>query len=169
MLRSTLSQGRVDGTGGRGYYSGLEESLSHIVENLAAVPGVRDLLMLAEDEFSTSKSKDCIGSAQPGYGNNFLVASVWKPVISILTDRFSGMFTVGVAVAMHRAFMAVERFSFDIPRILLCEDKKVTDSVKSAYVRLCSDPEVVAFRSKWKLDLYFQVFACLKVHHVNKS
>ena len=77
------------------------------------------------------------------------------------------MFSVGVAVAMHRAFTALENFIKEIPRVLLARDgaaagdKYSSVMVNVAYARMCRHPEVVGFRNKWKLDLYFQVLCFL--------
>ena len=152
-----LSQGRVDGTGGRGFYAGLEEALIHIVNTLSTSSGVSDLLLLAEDIFASSYA------GLESEATDFLVNGVWKPVATLLAERFQGMFSVGVAVAMHRAFTALERFVKEIPLVLLAEkkhdagDKTFESVVEAAYGRICRHPEVVGFRNKWKLDLYFQV------------
>lgn len=147
----------MDGTGGRGFYAGLEEALLHIIEHLGSAPGVRELLLLAEEIFC--KHHDSSATEKV----DFLVCGVWKPVATVLAERFQGMFSVGVAVAMHRAFTALERFIKEIPRVLLAKegtetgDKNFDAMVNASYGRMCRHPEVVGFRNKWKLDLYFQV------------
>ena len=156
-----LSQGRVDGTGGRGFYSGLGESLGHILESLMAAPGVADLLRLTEGIFHpVSSNQNTII-----YKDDILVSGIWKPVTTVLAERYHGMFSVGVAVAMHRAFTALEQFAREIPRTFLLTSDSTgnigginrNSGVTIAYARLCRHPDVVAFRNKWKLDLYFQV------------
>ena len=151
-----LSQGRVDGTGGRGFYSGLEETLLHIVDSLHNATVVSDMLLQAEEIF-------CKSDQNSNQDTNLLVAGVWKPVTNVLSERFPGMFTVGVAAAMHRAFTSLEKFTFELLRVLLGQPNSTpvigtkNDAVKLAYHRVCRHPDVVAFRNKWKLDLYFQV------------
>lgn len=157
----------MDGTGGRGFYTGLDESLQHILEKLAAAPGVSDLLRIAEGIFCPVGAS---GVSSYVHKNDFLVAGVWKPVTTVLAERFHGMFSVGVAVAMHRAFTAIEKFTREIPRVFLLNASNGNsssnggegrggggNSANAAYARLCRHSDVVAFRNKWKLDLYFQV------------
>lgn len=155
LARSVLSQGRVNGTGGRGFYAGLEEALVHIVATLATAPGVSELIALAEDIFSRPDT----GTVPED--SDFLVNGIWKPVATVLVERFQGMFSVGVAVAMHRAFSALEHFTAEIPRVLLVgsDDKSEASylMIAAAISRMSRHPEIVGFRNKWKLDLYFQV------------
>ena len=117
---------------------------------------MRDVLMISEEI--------CAQNQQPhtGSSTDILLNSIWKPVAAVLSDRFPGMFNVGVAAAMHRAYSAVERFLFDIPRVMLAPANGTVlqcsaESMEKAAARLLGSAEVSAFRSKWKLDVYFQV------------
>lgn len=155
FYRSVLSQGRVDGTGGRGYFCGLEESLSQLLKNLSEVTGVCDLLQLNEEIYGVVVEETRISNG------DLILNGVWKPISSVLSERFSGMFSVGVATAMHRSFLAFENFMYQLPRLLLCtshSDENKSTLISNAYTRLNQHPDVVAFRNKWKLDIYFQVY-----------
>jgi hypothetical protein len=180
MCRNLLTQGRVDSTGGRGFYAGLQDVLMQVLASLRATPGVADLLVLSEQVFCDEALAD--GKAASG-ATDVLVHGVWKPVAAVLAERFAGMLSVGVAVAMHRAYSAVEHFIASLAETLLLppedqvsgredqvqllfggDDKGPLALVSNATTRVIRHADVVAFRNKWKLDIYFQVTSLVTLH-----
>ena len=155
FIRSVLTQGRVDGTGGRGFYGGLEESLLHLLGTLRVSPCVRVFCSGGDDTTAIATTAAA--------GTDMLLRGIWKPVSTILSEKFPGMFSVGVAMAMHRAYSAVETFLMELPSLLagdghsespVCCDQS---GIEAARRRINRSHEVNSFRSKWKLDIYFQV------------
>lgn len=171
--RNLLTQGRVDATGGRGFYAGLQEILMQVLTSLRAASGVADFLVLSEQVFCDETHRN---QAQGAAVTDVLVHGVWKPVAAVLAERFAGMLSVGVAVAMHRAYSAVEHFIASLAGSLLLppegqdaqrqekvrllfggNDQGPSNLVASATNRVLRHADVIAFRNKWKLDIYFQV------------
>jgi hypothetical protein len=174
----------VDSTGGRGFYAGLQDVLMQVLTSLRVAPGVADFLVLAEQVFCDEALSD-LADGKTTHGTNatatdVLVHGVWKPVAAVLAERFASMLNVGVAVAMHRAYSAVEHFIASLAETLLLypddpvsgreeqvkllfngDDSGPSALVSNATSRVLRHADVVAFRNKWKLDIYFQVTALL--------
>ncbi len=116
----------------------------------AAINGnatVKSLLLLAENVFSTTAQSQ----------TDLLIDGVWKPIASVLVERYSGMFSVGIATAFHAAFSAVEAFILYLPNIIIPREKLHSDAAYACYLRVNRNNEILSFRSKWKFDIYFQV------------
>ncbi len=126
-----------------------------LLKNLSEVSGVCDILKLNEVIYGTPDDI-CVEDTRI-FDGDLIVNGVWRPISAVLSERFSGMFSVGVATAMHRSFLAFENFLYQLPRLLLCSSDDNESLISNAYKRLYSHPDVVGFRCKWKLDIYFQV------------
>lgn len=161
LAKPFLTQGRVDDTGGRGSYLGLQSALESLAAQvMAALVGP---LQAFDDTFpsigsiehdtsglssnsSSSSGIELSSTIKAPVPIDLIVKGVWLPVAALLVERFPGMFSVGIAGTLSRCYMAVETL--------------VSILEKSGTKRdLASHPAVAQFHSSWKLDLYLQVCA----------
>lgn len=82
---------------------------------------------------------------------DLIVDGVWGPVASALTERFPGMFTVGIADTFSRCFLALEAFMLSLTKVA---GPRFQESV---LMRIQFHPKVREFMSKWRLPLYLQL------------
>ncbi len=161
LCRSSLTQGRVDGTGGRGSFAGLSESLEHILfqirnrhnmiirefEDMHTLPGRID----DTSEFTHDTEPLWLGET------DLVVESVWIPVATILSERFPGMFSVGIANIFARCYQAIHNF---LENMSLIAGPEYANSIKR---RLRSNSSIHDFDSKWRISVYLQ----LRVHEIS--
>ena len=152
LARNMLTQGRVDGTGGRGSFSGLRESLDNVLSDIRYALLTPFRLAEATNPTLSEDDENChIPSV------DFLVNGIWLPITTHIADKFPNMFTVGIADTMFRAYGAIEGFTANLSRLLLGESGDEDGSICSVVGRLRFHPSIIAFHSRWKLDLYYQV------------
>jgi hypothetical protein len=77
--------GRIDATGGRGSYAGLDSCLQAVVESVQ--PVMTALTMAAYTQTETTEAHNTLRIC--------VCAGVWDPVAKVLSDRFAGMFSIG--------------------------------------------------------------------------
>ena len=133
--KATLTQGRVDGAGGRGSFAGLEAALLAVLSKLDQ--SVLSLL-------ATSEALGC----------DLVIGGAWCPVTTLISERFPGMFGVGIASVMATCMKAFEAFNATLGTELLGPDY-TTDFMR----RLALDSRVIGFRARWNLDLYLKLRA----------
>lgn len=138
FIRSHLTQGRVDGSGGRGSYAGLNEAFHEIVSNLQT--NLQTILSIAEEEFNSSK-----------YALDLIVRGVWRPISGLLLERFHSIFNIAIADSFSRCYLAYEEFKASLS---LLAGPAWTDSISK---RLNQSSLVKDLDSKWKLDVYFHL------------
>jgi len=141
LIRSHITQGKVDGTEGRGSYSGLGDALQSLLDSFS--PAARQVFILSEELFSV-----------PGGHNpevDLVVGGVWRPVAGALQQGFSGMFNSGIARVFHRAHRNVERFLDGLGGLCGSRWEEIVRR------RLEKHPSVITFRQAWKMDLHFQL------------
>jgi len=150
LARSSLTQGRVDGTGGRGSFAGLRQSLDSIITDLRRS-------MSAPFGIAESVVHSFVGlvSAEDKIPLDLVFNGVWNPVAAHLADKFSSMFTVGIANTFFTAYSAVEGFTTDLSG-LLQSDVEPGNKEKVSN-RLRRHPTLISFHGKWKLDIYYQL------------
>jgi hypothetical protein len=142
-LKNILTQGRVDGSKGRGSYSGLKDCLTQIV-NTGCVH-LRDVMVLSEELFARQYQ----ASLTPPM--DLVVNGVWVPVLNTLKKTHGGIFSSGIANVFHECYIATHEFVRDICSI--CGP----DHVASISSRLESHKSYSEFKSLWKMDLHYQV------------
>jgi len=144
-IKSTITHGRADGSGGRGSYAGLKECLENLVNMLRAT--LQPALEAAELIGSTFSTDD----NEPSKSFDLVVKGIWLPVTSLLIDRFPGIFNSGIASTFARCYNAVENFT----RILATvAGPKFATSIAE---RLSNHALLREFHGKWKLELYFHL------------
>ena len=177
LAKPLLTQGRVDGNGGRGSYLGLKSALETLASQVAAALAA-PLLACAETFPVTNPSgHDGVGASSSGSGNgainmnkthapvpiDLIVNGVWLPVAALLKERFSGMFSVGIAGTLARCYTALEAF------VDILKESEVTADISGGMRRdIASHPAIKSFHDCWKLDLYLQVrltLVCTTEHH----
>ena len=161
LAKPLLTQGRVDDTGGRGSYLGLQSALESLAAQVMAALVLP--IQVCADTLTTSGSDGggTGGGSSSGNGINgassasgssahidLVVRGVWQPVAALLIEKFPGMFSVGIAGTLSRCYKAVVAF------ISILECSKTAVGGRSD---LASHSAVRQFHDRWKLDLYLQV------------
>ena len=163
LAKILLTQGRVDGVGGRGSYLGLQSALESLASQVMAAL-VQPLKAFSET-FPNTDTSTCDSSPTSSSSHksiapvssvstpiDFIVNGVWVPVATMLEEKFPGMFSVGIAGTLSRCYMAVESF------VAMLEKSNSASSVlPTAKGDFAAHPAIVHFHSHWKLDLYLQV------------
>lgn len=145
-IKSTITHGRADGSGGRGSYSGLNECLENLVNMLRAT------LQPALEAAESIGSIFCIEENESQKGSfDLVVSGIWLPVTSLLIDRFPGIFNSGIASTFARCYNAVENFTKILATVA---GPKYNKSIAE---RLANHPLLKEFHEKWKLELYFHL------------
>jgi hypothetical protein len=143
FIKSTLTQGRVDGSSGRGSYSCLSKGLEGIVRVLKAAlqPALE-----ASEEISMNFPLNIKGKSI-----DLIVNGIWVPITSLLVERFPGIFSAGIASIFGRCYVAVDKFNNSLKSISGENWKKIISD------RLEFHPFLIEFHGKWKLELYYQL------------
>jgi hypothetical protein len=171
LAKTLLTQGRVDGNGGRGSYLGLQtalETLASQVMGALAVPLqacvatypeiVRSNMEPADASSSSASDLSCSPVAM--IPMDLIVKGVWLPVAALLTDKFPGMFSVGIASTLAHCYKSVEVFL----SILDKQSEVIMSSSGRTGSGILTHPAVKAFHENWKLDLYLQVHLIIKAY-----
>jgi hypothetical protein len=168
--RSQLTVGRVDGRGGRGSYSGLDDALQSVLDGLTLSAGtgpgaagtgaaairratfLQSCLEEGEAVLSYSAAPSEAGhSAGSGRALDLVVHGLWLPVAEVLQERFGDMFSVAIPGTQSLCYRAVRQF--------LARLQEVCGPAHAPAVarRLQQHPLVIGFFGLWRLDLYFQL------------
>lgn len=143
FIKSTLTQGRVDGSNGRGSYSCLSEGLEGIVRVLKAA--LQPALEASEEiSINFPLNNKCKSI-------DLIVDGIWIPITSLLVERFPGIFSAGIASTFGRCYSAVDKFNNSLKLISGENWKKIISD------RLEFHPLLIEFHGKWKLELYYQL------------
>jgi len=140
-IKSTITHGRADGSGGRNSYSGLKECLENLVNMLRAT--LQPALEAAEMIRSTFTINDSTF--------DLVICGIWLPVTTLLEDRFPGIFNSGIASTFSRCYNAVENFTKILATVAGPKYTKIISD------RLTNHPLLKEFHEKWKLELYFHL------------
>jgi hypothetical protein len=140
MIRTHLIQGRVDGDGGRGSYSGIAAALDSLFKDIAFRLG--NVIACCEREFCPA------GWSMPV---DVVVRGVCVVAMAQLESRCEDMFALAIADAFHACHAATELF------LRRCTSLTGAAFSVSTYKRLRGHPAAIAFQSNWKLELYTQV------------
>lgn len=174
FIKPLLTQGKIDGELGRGSYSGLDSSLSTIVDTIRRT--LQPLLSVSEDVYSYSiitQSQDPPGSdsiqkgqlrEKPGKTSkarellsgshtsaDLIINSIWMPVTQMLSQRFPMMCSIGIPNILSECYRAIEKFKQSLT--MLVSDGRPAEVA----LRMATHPSVCAFSSRWKLDIYLQL------------
>ena len=172
-----LTQGKVDGEGGRGSYAGLADTLTtiathicskqidifEICEDMLYVDNSNTLAtvtVVCQDKQHVSQHTRGISQSAPkaatvGRDVDILVSGVWLPVLDLLADRFPGMFSAGIANTFARCYLGVHCFLAS-----LCRSVDASPAIRrhgEVARRIHCHPATRVFHEKWKLSLYMQV------------
>jgi hypothetical protein len=167
LAKPLLTQGRVDGNGGRGSYLGLKSALEALASQVTAALAMPLIVCAETFPATTLKGHDGIGASSSGNGNengsasstsapvpiDLIVNGVWLPVAALLKEKFSGMFSVGIAGTLARCYTALEAF------VLILKESEVAADNSGGIRDISSHPAIKNFHGYWKLDLYLQVGA----------
>ena len=140
LLRTTLTQGRVDGQGGRNSFSGLPSALEQLMQDVSARLG--NAVLLCEIEFAGKGA---------GLPVDIVLHGIWLPVMTHLESRFEGLFSSAIASTFHTCFSSVEWLT------LTCASLGGESFAPVIQRRICLNKHVKDFHSRWKLDLYVLV------------
>ena len=89
---------------------------------------------------------------------DILVNGVWIPVINILSEKFPGMFSVGIANTFSRCYLSVHSFiSALCDMVESLSQFKDQGKGKDLVKRIHNHKETRQFNEKWKFSLYLQV------------
>ena len=150
MATSALTQGKVDGTGGRNSFSNLQELLKELVLSLrndyADIFHCAEEITLASDA-NASKKLDLV------------INGTWAPISRILVEKFPTIFTTGIANTLSRCYNALEE------TILLLSSLAGEQYAKNISTRIIANSSISAFEKRWKLDLYFS----LRTNEISKK
>jgi len=171
----------VDGKGGRGSYSGLEEALQLVLDTLstntnttatsaAGAPSTPSFLLtclqVGEDilasapsteaddtvEIATTDKTDKTDKAGANKRSvDLVVHGVWRPLTELLGERFGDMFSVGIPSTLSHCYRCLTRF---VQKLQVLCDPAYAEAIGR---RLHGHPLVTSFFARWKLDLYFQL------------
>jgi hypothetical protein len=162
LAKQLLTQGKVDGSGGRGSYVGLQpalESIASQVMTALAMPlqACSETFPIFENQpiDNSSSSSNIPPVLRP---MDLIIRGVWAPIASMLTEKFSGMFSVGIASTLARCYRAVETF------IAVLQTQ--SDLITNSYIKidLASHSSIAPFHDNWKLDIYLQVCHCVYIY-----
>lgn len=144
MSSSALTQGKIDGTGGRNSYSNLQELLKELIMSLQS--DYAEVFSCAEEVASTS-------DATTSKKLDLVINGVWIPISKILAEKFPTIFTTGIANTLSRCYNALE----DTIQLLssVAGDKHAIN----ISLRIVSSNTISTFENRWKLDLYFSLRA----------
>lgn len=164
LAKQLLTQGKVDGSGGRGSYAGLQPALESIASQVMTALVMP--LQACSETFPVFENQPIDNSSSSSNDNppvlrpiDLIIRGVWVPIASILTEKFPGMFSVGIASTLARCYRAVETFI----AVLQTQSDSITNN--SIKIDLASHSSVAPFHDNWKLDIYLQVcynlFTCM--------
>lgn len=146
LLRTTLTQGRVDGPEGRNSFSGLPSALEHMMSDISSRLG--NAVICCEMEFADN------GADLPV---DIVLHGIWLPVMTHLESRFEGLFSSAIASTFHVCYSSVEWLS------LACASLGGESFAPVIRRRLGANKHVQDFHRRWKLDLYVLVRHSLSV------
>lgn len=204
LAKSLLTQGKIDGSGGKGSYMGIQAALEVLGKQVVVGLDVPlrvccetfpDIDSSSDNESSGhiinySNSSNGSSSGSNGSGNisstttssssiynnindypsslplDLIVKGVWLPVANLLSEKYPGMFSVGIAKTLVTCYKGVESF-LNILQSKMNDlsngnddsgnNNNDKDTLKKSKRELISYPSVLTFHDKWQLDLYLQV------------
>jgi len=159
FISSLLTQGRVDGKGGRGSYSGLEEAFEAILEALcptssrSSSPSLLTHFLRVAETTTSSTTRSTSSTSQEGeqVAVDLITCGIWKPLADLLQARFADMFSIGIPATLSLCYRA---HSSVLARLAGAAGPEHTAAVTA---RLKTHALVMGFFKRWKLDLYFQL------------
>ncbi len=140
-VKSTLTQGRIDGSSGRGTFAGLTEALENVLKVLKSL--LLSVFSATEHVISGTNSIDI--------PLDIVINSVWKPIMALLSERFPIMFNTAIANTFKHCYNAYEKFNLSITDIAGIEWKEAVS------LRMKSNQSVKLYDEKWKFDLYYRI------------
>ncbi len=209
--RSLLTQGKIDGEGGRGSYAGLGDTLltlvtrighrhsetfrsceqmfallsddSNISSDTSTSPSLSFKLLSGNDDdnsvegdkYTDTESVPSSSSSSSGDNDNnavtmtslpyevdLLVSGVYVPVLNLLSEKFPGMFSVGIATTFATCYFSVKAFATALCNLLQTSSSSSSWSTAERqqvmlHHRLLSHPVTHAFSTQWRFPLYLQV------------
>lgn len=83
---------------------------------------------------------------------DLFIHGVWQPIAELLRERFADMFTIGIPATLSHCYRNLVRFVLKLQALCPCPEHQA-----SVRARFQSHPQVAAFFSAFKLDLYYQL------------
>lgn len=157
----------MDGKGGKGSFSGLEDSLQSILSSISNSNVLLNYLSVAEEvattTINTNNSSSSISttntttsniSANSSIAIDFISHGIWLPIATLLSERFSEMFSIGIPIILSSCYRTINQFLEDLV-VVLCKHQSY--NIEIIRNRLFAHSSVIQFKEQWKLDLYFQL------------
>jgi hypothetical protein len=150
-FRLHLTQGKIDGKEGRGSFSGLEDCLSTFLET------IRKSRLIPFFNAFEDYSLECLSSSvennsSSGMKIDFIVHGIWKPIATLLKEKFSSMFTIGITHIFSRCFLAIHSFLQDLSQLMVPTYQPIVFQRLTNHSIITKD-----FWKLWKFDLYYQL------------
>lgn len=150
FTRSAITQGRIDGSGGRGSFAGLEDTLQAIVRSIRCQ--LEPFLAIGESVISATEILPLRTVKSVKQANACdLVMLIWENIANTLSDRFPSMFSIGIPNTFSYCYRAVDAFHSAVWKIA---GGKWEEQVSQ---RLQKSIAFQQFQSRWKLDMYYQL------------
>jgi hypothetical protein len=138
-----FSPGRVDGTGGRNSYAGLEELVTQVMEHLKGQLGE---MILALEPY-TNITFESVGDVTKQVKSLDIVLNcIWIPIANIFYTSFGNMFTNGNINVFFYCYKSFHFFILGLSQLY-----------GSRHQYFLNHSSVTQFNKKWGLELYFQV------------
>jgi hypothetical protein len=83
---------------------------------------------------------------------DFLVHGIWKPIATLLKEKFSSMFTIGITHIFSRCFLAIHSFLKDLSQLMEPTYQPIVFQRLTNHSIITKD-----FWKLWKFDLYYQL------------
>lgn len=169
IIRSYLTQGRLDGSAGRGSFGGLldtliafseqmktslqipidlvEQSLAHAPNPNPAYCNPSNPNPNSSNAYSTSPNPN----PSTVRGLDLVIHGIWIPVSSLLIERFPTMFNVAIPSTFSRCFRACEAFKHALAHVSGPQHAPLLTR------RLAQHPSVLGFQQRWRFDVYYQL------------
>ncbi len=149
--KSVLTQGRVDGAGGRGSFAALKQTLLGLVSAIA--PALKTPICLLDSVTLPDSSTSTAHNVSSNGGADILMRVLWKTVADLLESKFPGIFSTGIASTLHSSYEAVMRFTTEVHTLAV----KWSLSTSTDTWQPQSTVEYTSFNKNWRFDLYFSL------------
>ena len=144
-FRSSLTVGKVDGSDGRGSYSGLQDCLSHILTTLKN-SNLHLFLQNAEDILVS-------GGKDEHSGIDLVINGIWVPIAQHLEEKFPNIFNIGIPHVFAHIYRSILNFLHSLPS-LFQSNNNTSNGLRN---RLQHAAPIASFLQRFKLDLYYSL------------
>ena len=139
LIKTVMTQGRVDGTGGRGSYAGLQSCFQEVLSELKTILFIP--LTITEKLFDSGINSSL----------DLIINSIWKPISSHLVERFPGMFTIAIPNTFSVCYLAYNDFKQSLTQLAGIE------YIERISKRIQSNELLTEFELRWNIEMYFHL------------